>query len=77
MPKVIIDTHKMLPPFPFMVWNSSAVYRVLQHHQFDLNEPYKKTRLNEHTIEYTQGETHAPQESETTSGSRCRACGET
>jgi hypothetical protein len=56
MPRIIIDTHKELPPFPFLWWCKECIYKVLLNNHFDLNYPCLKVDLGEGRFEYTQQE---------------------
>ncbi|MFA5234438.1 MAG: hypothetical protein WC390_08580 [Sulfurimonas sp.] len=58
MPRIIIDTHKELPPFPFLWWCKESIYRTLTNNNFDLNCYYSEIDLGEGRFEYTQGDKH-------------------
>ena len=59
MPKVIINFHTCLPPFPFLIWNKAAVRKVLEHFDIDPDGELIQTALSDGSVEYSQGETNA------------------
>lgn len=64
MPRAVINTRKMLPPFPFLIWNQEAITSILKHKGFNLNECVTRRQLEEGAVEYCQGkdEENAPKE---------------
>lgn len=58
MPTLIIDTHKELPPFPFMFWCKECIFKVLSNSGFDLNYHYERNELGSGRIEFIQKDKH-------------------
>jgi hypothetical protein len=59
MPRVIINTSKYLPPFPFLTWNKAAIRRVLGHYGIDPDADLRMVQCPCGGIEYIQGEDDA------------------
>lgn len=58
MLKLVIDTHKELPPFPFMFWCRECIFKVLRNNGFNLDYEYQRTELDNGRLEFTQKEKH-------------------